>query len=417
MALATSIMTILPVHYFVSHKPVITPSWGSMLFMVFVGFFTCIVYFQYYLFLPQLKLFRPGSMLAQIFTMKWEFLYHFSMSAIWISGSLAYAADFRGHENCQWDGYYHYPKPSDWNHACDMINWVVPMGYATFGVQVALFSFVLFMLMYMFLFLDQDTINEPFWKWGRRAYEYQHRPPAALASVNQPMQYRPNARGLDEKTMLQPYYGPEIYDEDDGDKFAYKDERPKSVAHSMLDGFSENSSSTLGSSLGRSSRGRRGAAYSDPTLSPDLLDSFDDESSTTTNPSAYYGGAYARHSANSRRAGLSEAPKPAGSGRSSTPAWSAPSITSDGDTISPAPPPMRPAGFERARSLRHASAPVALGSRGRRGAAYASSNSNDSSDSIETPAHGVSKRAQRPMAHPRRRLSADEESGWHLREN
>ena len=141
MALASAIMTAIIINYYLSHQPMIFPPLSSMIFILFMGIFTSIMYFGYYIFLPSLKTMRRGSMLAVLFTMKLEVLFQFAMASIWISGALAYAADYRGHENCLWDGYYHYKKPDDWNHLCDMVNWLVGMSYATFGVQAGFLAF------------------------------------------------------------------------------------------------------------------------------------------------------------------------------------------------------------------------------------------------------------------------------------
>lgn len=190
MALASAIMTAIIINYYLSHQPMIFPPLSSMIFILFMGIFTSIMYFGYYIFLPSLKTMRRGSMLAVLFTMKLEVLFQFAMASIWISGALAYAADYRGHENCLWDGYYHYKKPDDWNHLCDMVNWLVGMSYATFGVQAGFLAFDLLMGAYIFMFLDQDSVSEPFYEWGTRAWEYKYKPSAPLSSIHNPMVYR-----------------------------------------------------------------------------------------------------------------------------------------------------------------------------------------------------------------------------------
>lgn len=103
---------------------------------------------------------------------KLELLLQFTFCVLWVSGALAYANDLRGYENCQFDGYFHYPKPADFMHVCDLTNWVVPLAYATFGVQVLLFVFEFVFGMYTFLYLDQESLSEPHFSWGRRAYDY-----------------------------------------------------------------------------------------------------------------------------------------------------------------------------------------------------------------------------------------------------
>ncbi|WFD31437.1 hypothetical protein MSPP1_002472 [Malassezia sp. CBS 17886] len=433
-ALATSIMSILVVNYFLTHKPIVIPSWGSLIFLLFMGFFTSVLYFGYYLFLPSLSFIRRGGFLDGIFMMKVEILFQFAMAAIWISGALAYATDFRGHENCQFNGFYHYPKPGDWNRVCDEINWVVPLAYTTFGCQAGFFAFELFVTTYMFLFLDQDVVNERFFDWGKRAYDYQHQPQAAIASFNRPMQYRPRPV---EKRGAFFNVGRRRGDEDQ-----YRDEKtPSSHSHELngsagphagLDGFSEHGSAITGSS---GSYSRRGAGYSDPTPSQS-------EEGSVASLSNYYGGAYSQRSANSRRAGLEDAPVPAGAGGTSaaapehgySPSWSAPSITSDGqDSASRTPSSLRDSA---AQAKRHVSAPLMLGSRGRRGAAYAGTDDGHHTEMSEDPEDFRSAAAPSDAAPPsslsrgaprhpsaaklaratRRRFSADEENGWHLRE-
>lgn len=430
MALATAIMAILAVNYFRTHKPVITPSWGSLIFLIVMGFLTSIIYFGYYIFLPPLPFIRRGSFLSSLFMMKIDLLFQFGMCSIWISGALAYASDFRGRENCMFDGYYHYPKPSDWNHACDLLNWTVPLAYATFGLEAGLLGFELLFTSYIFLFIDQEVLNEVNYEWGRRAYEFQHQPPSALSSFNNPMQYRAQSRnisggksggarlfGKEEPDMYEQYNEKRYYDEDAG-RTGYKS--GGGFANGTPDGMSEYSSEY--SSSGQ--RSRRGAAYNDPSSYSGS------ETSTMASLSNYHGGAYSRQSVNSRRAGLAEAPMPAGAGGTSAlraPSWTAPSITSDGDTMrdSISPPESRTG---VAGQNRRVSAPVSLGSRGRRGAAYAASEDGfDDPDEYRTavPSEGVTRsastRGARPVGPrtkqmPRRRMSADEESGWHLRE-
>lgn len=397
MALACAIMTAIILNYYLSHKPMIFPPLSSMIFILFMGIFTSILYFGYYLFLPSLSSIRRGGLIALTFTMKIEILFQFAMSSIWISGALAYAADYRGHENCIWDGYYHWPKPADWGHLCDMVNWVVGMAYATFGIQVAFLAFDLFMAMYMFMFVDQDSLSEPFYEWGTRAWEYKHGAATPIASMSKPMQYRAKSATPDT------YRESHLYD-----------------PHSEKQSFESRSDSSQTLTQGRSSR--RGAAYSDPSYSGSLSS---EDSSTLEGSSQYYGGAYARQTNNSRRAGLPEAPTPAGSGGTSSgaPSWIAPTITSEGESTRRAPSSLRSAPHR----VRVASAPTSLGARGRRGASYNGSDTGlQTIDDIEdersaedfapTIRQNASKHKKASEARARRRASLDEESVWHLRE-
>ncbi|KAL4401870.1 hypothetical protein ACI68E_001521 [Malassezia pachydermatis] len=412
MALATSIMTAVVINYFMSHQPMIFPPMSSMIFMTMIGFLTCIIYFGYFIFLPSLSFMRRGSMLWIMFTMKIEIFFLFGMSAIWISAALAYAADYRGHENCIWDGYYHYPKPSNWNHLCDMINWVVGMAYATFGIQVAFFAFDLFMVAYMFLFVDQDSISEPFYEWGTRAWEYKHQREAPISSVHNPMMYRAKGGPIGGATTLgrggdTRYKEKDIYEGVTESSNTYRDSS-----------YTETDSSSSATRRGYS---RRGAAYSDPSNS----DTISDDSSTVASSSNHYGGAYSRHTVNSVRAGLGEAPMAAGTGgtNAGVPTWSAPSITTDGDSV------MRPHTSIRGgpRQVRHVSAPISLGSRGRRGTSYGGDSALDTvDDDFESFTEDYEGSERRPSTGPaagrdwrrsRRRVSMDEESGWHLRED
>ncbi|KAN0065461.1 hypothetical protein ACQY0O_001297 [Thecaphora frezii] len=173
LSLATCIMCILVVDYYNKHDPIIRPSWGSLIFLIILGLLTPIIYFGYNILLPLMPFIRYGDFLYGLFMVKVELLLQFAMCVLWISGALAYASDLRGRENCQFDGYYHYPKPSDFGHVCDLINYAVPLAYATFGVQVALWAIESLVGAYLFLFLDQESLNEPHFEWGRRAYDYQ----------------------------------------------------------------------------------------------------------------------------------------------------------------------------------------------------------------------------------------------------
>ncbi|PKI84878.1 hypothetical protein MVES1_001372 [Malassezia vespertilionis] len=426
MGLATSIMSIVAVQYFNDHRgKMILPSWGSLIFLVFLGFFTCFMYFGYYLFLPHMWFIRPGSFLSGLFMMKIEVMYLFAMSAIWISGALAYACDFRGHDTCLFDGYYHDPKPQDWGHLCDIINWVVPLAYTTFGVQAAFLGFECIMLSYMFLFIDQDSINEPFYSWGQRAYDFRHPPQAALASSNQPMLYRPKGRPAAERgNFMDNKRGGDAY-QTYNEKRYYDEDGFSTLRHSSASG--SGSSQFDEKSMVSHAQSSRGRDYSDPSSAS--ASTFD--SGTIASQSNYYGGAYSRASANGRRAGLTEAPVPAGAGGTGTmraPTWSAPSITTDGDSVRDNgswSPSLRNAASMR--QGRRVSAPVSLGARGRRGTAYVQSdNGTDLSDEYTSAIVPDLKRTNSAKARNpasgrlanamRDQFDGDEESGWHLRE-
>jgi len=172
LALATAIMAILVVRYYDTHDPIIRPSWGSLIFLIVLGFFTCIIYFGYNILMPIAPFINYGDFLYSLFMVKLELLLQFTFCVLWVSGALAYASDMRGYENCQFDGYLHYPKPDDFHHVCDLTNWVVPLAYATFGMQVLLWFFETAFGLYTFLYLDQESLNEPHFAWGRRAYDY-----------------------------------------------------------------------------------------------------------------------------------------------------------------------------------------------------------------------------------------------------
>ncbi|SNX86446.1 uncharacterized protein MEPE_05155 [Melanopsichium pennsylvanicum] len=172
LSLATAIICILVVDYYNSHDPIIRPSWGSLIFLIILGLLTPIIYFGYNIFLPLMPFINYGDFLYSLFMVKIELLLQFAMCVLWVSGALAYASDLRGRENCQFDGYWHYQKPDNFGHVCDLINYAVGVAYATFGVQVLLFVIEALYGMYIFLFLDQESLNEPHFEWGRRAYNY-----------------------------------------------------------------------------------------------------------------------------------------------------------------------------------------------------------------------------------------------------
>lgn len=189
---------------------------------------TCIIYFGYNIFLPLMPFIRYGDFLYSLFMVKLELLLQFAFCVLWVSGALAYASDLRGYENCQFDGYYHYPKPADFNHVCDLINWAVPLAYATFGVQVLLWFFETAFGLYTFLLLDQESFNEPHFAWGRRAYDWKHS--------------QGNHRGST---------GSNTY-------------RARAVAAGAGAGAGAGAAAGAAGSPNGNGRGRRGAAYNDP---------------------------------------------------------------------------------------------------------------------------------------------------------
>jgi len=94
------------------------------------------------------------------------------------------------------DGYYHYEKPADFHHVCDLTNWAVPLAYATFGMQVVLWFFETVFGLYTFLYLDQESLNEPMFEWGRRAYNWRlGNDPTGTTPVTQSKNYRARTDG------------------------------------------------------------------------------------------------------------------------------------------------------------------------------------------------------------------------------
>ncbi|WFD36111.1 thymidylate synthase [Malassezia cuniculi] len=416
-ALATSIMACLVMNYYLTHQPMIIQSWSSLIFILMIGFMTCCIYFGYYIFFPSLSIFRRGSFLGNLFMMKVELLFQFSMCAIWISSALAYAADMRGRENCLFDGYYHYERPADFDHLCDLINWVVPLAYATFGVQAAFFGFELLFSIYIFLFIDQDVLDEPFFEWGNRAWNYQHQPPTAISSFNNPMRYRASTtKGATQYESLDRAYVPQ------GEKAGYT---PGNFYPPPPGGWNNTPSVSDESSEKSQTYSRRGAGYSSQSdsLTPT-------ETETSTLNTTYYGGAYAQSTVNSRRAGLAEVPLPAGSGgtSSSAPSWHAPTITSDSSTIRSLATSVPGGSIRHPTSLRHASMPVSLGTRGRRGRAYSVSEVSEDSDEYMSARGrrmptGRAAAARRSVSGPIDDLESNsytdiaEDEHWHLRED
>lgn len=179
-----------------------------------------------------------GDFLYSLFMVKIELLLQFAMCVLWVSGALAYASDLRGYENCQFDGYWHYTKPANFEHVCDLINYAVGFAYATFGVQVLLFVVEALYGGYVFLLLDQESLNEPHFEWGRRAYNY--------AQTNK-QRARQDQIGRS-PTRAMAVGGPAA--------MSYRDTGRRSP------GSSAGGSSVTGSGA----VGRRGAAYNDPEM-------------------------------------------------------------------------------------------------------------------------------------------------------
>ncbi|GAA6021761.1 hypothetical protein JCM11491_007236 [Sporobolomyces phaffii] len=167
-ALATAGMCIAVVYYYNHVGPVIKPAWGSLIAVIVFGILTPGVLFGTLLVTP--RLFRTGSVPDMVNQTRVELLSLFALSAIWISGALALACDLRGKENCLWDGYYHYPKPSDFDNVCNRINYSVALAYTTFGLCALTMSVVWLITIYILLFLDQEVLTEKTNSLGTRAY-------------------------------------------------------------------------------------------------------------------------------------------------------------------------------------------------------------------------------------------------------
>lgn len=167
-ALATAGMCIAVVYYYNHVGPVIKPAWGSLIACIVFGILTPGVLFGTLLVTP--RLFRSGSVPDIVNQTRMELLSLFALSAIWISGALALACDLRGKENCLWDGYYHYPKPSDFDNVCNRINYSVALAYTTFGLCALTMSVVWLITIYILLFLDQEVLTEKTNSLGTRAY-------------------------------------------------------------------------------------------------------------------------------------------------------------------------------------------------------------------------------------------------------
>ncbi|PWY98946.1 hypothetical protein BCV70DRAFT_201165 [Testicularia cyperi] len=253
LSLATAIIAILVVDYYNKHDPIIRPSWGSLIFLIVLGLFTPIIYFGYNIFLPLMPFIQYGDFLYSLFMVKLELLLQFAFCVLWVSGALAYANDLRGRENCQFDGYWHYERPDNFGHVCDLINYACAFAYATFGVQVFLFVIELLYGMYLFLLLDQESLNEPHFEWGRRAYNYRQQ---------QQQQQQQRQRGIGRNSPIRAAaLGGAGGAGAGAAAVSYRDTGRRSPGSS--DG---GSSFAAGSGTGSGGAGRRGAAYADPEM-------------------------------------------------------------------------------------------------------------------------------------------------------
>ena len=300
-----------------------------------------------------------------------------------------------------------------------MINWVVPLAYTTFGIQAGFLAFELFVSIYIFLYIDQDVFDEVFFEWGNRAWRYQHQPQTALSSFNNPMRYRAStAKGAEPYESINSAYIPR------GEKSRYD---PTGKFYPAPPGGWENTPSISDemSDAPTPTRSRRGAAYSSnsDSLTPSETDT------STLNTTAYYGGAYAQSTVNSRRAGLSDVPLPAGSGgtSSSAPSWHAPTITSDSSTVRSLATSVPGGSLRNPTSLRRHSQP-AMGARGRRGRSFSMSEQSEGSDEYMSARGrrmptGRAAAARRAVSGPIDDLESNsyedviDEEHWHLREH
>ncbi|BGP41722.1 hypothetical protein JCM10449v2_005713 [Rhodotorula kratochvilovae] len=167
-ALTTAALCLSVVVYYNTHGPVIKPAWGSLIAVIVFGLATPFILFGTMLVTP--RTIRTGSALDIVNQTRMELLMLFALAAIWISGALALACDLRGQENCLWDGYWHYPKPSDFQDSCDRINWSVALAYTTFGLTAAQMAVIWLIAIYILLCLDQEVLTEHSNSMGSRAH-------------------------------------------------------------------------------------------------------------------------------------------------------------------------------------------------------------------------------------------------------
>lgn len=149
------------------------PSWGSLIYLVVLGVLTPIIYFGYNVMIPLAPFIHPGDILYELLDVKVELALQFSMAVLWVSGTLAYFEDMGGRSACQFDSYYHYAMPDDFDHVCNLRELLWKLCWAAFALQAFLFLLEVVVAAYIFLFLDQEVLNEPHYTWGRRAYDFQ----------------------------------------------------------------------------------------------------------------------------------------------------------------------------------------------------------------------------------------------------
>ncbi|KAK4051675.1 hypothetical protein OIO90_004625 [Microbotryomycetes sp. JL221] len=167
-SLATAGVGIAVVHWYNTHEPVIKPSWGSLIACIVFGIGTPGVLYGLMIVTP--FLFRPGTFLGILNQTRIELLMLFGVAIIWVSGALALAVDLRGTENCLWDGFFHYPKPDDFEDVCRLINVDVALAYTTFGLTCVQMVVVYAFALYTLLYLDQEVLTEQTNDMGGRAY-------------------------------------------------------------------------------------------------------------------------------------------------------------------------------------------------------------------------------------------------------
>ncbi|SCV73744.1 BQ2448_6174 [Microbotryum intermedium] len=155
-SLTTAGVAIAVVHYYNSLRPnVIAPSWGSLIAIIVFGIGTPGLLYIPMLFFPYM--FKERTFTGILLQTRLELLALFAVSAVWISGALALACDLRGRENCLWDGYYHFPKPADFDSVCTLINVDVALAYTTFGLTCLQLVVISGIAGYILLYLDQEV--------------------------------------------------------------------------------------------------------------------------------------------------------------------------------------------------------------------------------------------------------------------
>ncbi|KAH8928711.1 hypothetical protein BT69DRAFT_451361 [Atractiella rhizophila] len=209
-AIATAILALQVVVWYNSHTPSIAPSWGSCIALIVVGFLTPVVFAAQYLVIPRIV--RRGSVADAFFgQVRSELFLLFAFAVIWCGCALAMAVDLGGYENCIWDGYYHWPRPSSFGDVCRYINVTIPVAWVAFGFSALQMSTITALAVYTFLYLDQDVLSEPSYDMCGRAYraqriarasvaQYDEKQPSFVGSPENPFDPRP----LDESPSPQP---------------------------------------------------------------------------------------------------------------------------------------------------------------------------------------------------------------------